>query len=182
MCGLDPRSSASIRSSPLCSFRWKPVLSLPENQRPRRTIVLQYERQCLLTTQINLQHDPFTHYLPVEIASRIFTFYVDDSWPTKKYAPLLLAAVCKAWREIAFSTPRIWTSITTLRLFGGCPCHTRIWLPRSVFFNMLFGLHLAALTPRSDSDRLAKLYSLYLGTHNTRWRLRNARAPESYHN
>ncbi|KAF8956684.1 hypothetical protein BDZ97DRAFT_1850017 [Flammula alnicola] len=139
MCGLDPRSSASIRSSPLCSFRWKPVLSLPENQRPRRTIVLQYERQ------------------------------LDDSWPTKKYAPLLLAAVCKAWREIAFSTPRIWTSITTLRLFGGCPCHTRIWLPRSVFFNMLFGLHLAALTPRSDSDRLAKLYSLYLGTHNSKY-------------
>ncbi|KAF8959908.1 hypothetical protein BDZ97DRAFT_2077754 [Flammula alnicola] len=82
------------------------------------------KRQQLLKTKVNTLHDPVTRYLPVEVASLIFIFYVHGTDSTQlNYTatsstegghhgvPLVLAAVCKAWRRIVFATPRLWTSM-----------------------------------------------------------------------
>ncbi|KAF8956477.1 hypothetical protein BDZ97DRAFT_188204 [Flammula alnicola] len=68
---------------------------------------------------VNQNHDSISHQVPLEVASLIFTFFVpiiDEStrgWGYKKlvYAPLTLGAVCRKWRQIAWSTPYLWTTI-----------------------------------------------------------------------
>lgn len=70
---------------------------------------------------INRAHDSIVRRVPWEITALIFQHVVPDaewtfyglSWAGTGgvKAPLRLAAVCKVWREIAFHTPRLWTSI-----------------------------------------------------------------------
>ncbi|KAF8958489.1 hypothetical protein BDZ97DRAFT_1762121 [Flammula alnicola] len=147
---------------------------------------LQHERQCLLKTQINLQHDPFIHCLPVEIASHIFTFYVDDLWPTRRRAPLRLAAVCKVWREIAFSTPRIWTSTAiNLNPKQKIPPQVELasqWLSRSgklplfITLNIPVDQHTPVLPGRSTKA----LFQL-LRTYAPRWKQLDLFIPPTFH-
>jgi hypothetical protein len=64
--------------------------------------------------RVNQHHDPLTRHLPVEISSHIFSIYTDDvnsdfdpqSSIIGRDGPLLLGAVSKTWRRVAFSTPR----------------------------------------------------------------------------
>ncbi|KAJ7262985.1 hypothetical protein C8J57DRAFT_1133739, partial [Mycena rebaudengoi] len=53
--------------------------------------------------------------LPSDITAEIFMHYVDDPiiendrhGALNSYSPLLLASVCKAWRSVALSFPRLW--------------------------------------------------------------------------
>ncbi|KJA19178.1 hypothetical protein HYPSUDRAFT_44425 [Hypholoma sublateritium FD-334 SS-4] len=75
--------------------------------------------------KMNDIHDPFISRLPPEIASHIFTIFlpndVENTYsiayptgirPTTAITPLRLGAVCQAWREIAWSTPALWSSIS----------------------------------------------------------------------
>ncbi|KAF8956707.1 hypothetical protein BDZ97DRAFT_2062743 [Flammula alnicola] len=78
------------------------------------------EKRRALKTQVNHHHSPLIHRLPSEIASHVFTLYVEsvnDRLLSKKpfneadgSPPLLLASVCKTWRETALATPRLWAS------------------------------------------------------------------------
>ncbi|CAA7263481.1 unnamed protein product [Cyclocybe aegerita] len=61
--------------------------------------------------EVNAIHDPFTACLPTEIASRILTFCADDEQEIGRRIPLALSAVSRKWRDIAQSTPALWTSI-----------------------------------------------------------------------
>jgi len=67
----------------------------------------------------NNRCDPFSSHLPPEITSHIFSIYTEafnSSFdvrdpPTERSGPLLLAAVSKRWREVAFSTPQLWNTL-----------------------------------------------------------------------
>ncbi|KAF8959900.1 hypothetical protein BDZ97DRAFT_1364012 [Flammula alnicola] len=84
-----------------------------------------------LKMKLNSRHDQIARYLPVEVASHIFTFYVhgtDSTQPSYKTAssakrgvPLVLAAVCKAWRRIVFATPQLWTTMNIDLSIAGDP-------------------------------------------------------------
>ncbi|KAF8195086.1 hypothetical protein BJ912DRAFT_164547 [Pholiota molesta] len=54
----------------------------------------------------------FTDCLPPEIVAEIFEFCIPDvNYVSSKYklsAPLVLSAVCRSWRDIAHSMPRLW--------------------------------------------------------------------------
>ncbi|CAA7269835.1 unnamed protein product [Cyclocybe aegerita] len=83
----------------------------------------------------NAFHDPFTMFLPNEIASKILCFCVDGKDGVKRRIPLALSAVSKRWQVIAHSTPLLWASIR-LRLGIGLPCSyekdmLQYWLQRS---------------------------------------------------
>ena len=72
--------------------------------------------------RLNQHHDPFARHLPVEITSHIFAIYIeifnsdfDLQNPIIKHGgPLLLGAVSKSWREIAFSMPNLWNTVNIL--------------------------------------------------------------------
>ncbi|KAF8961083.1 hypothetical protein BDZ97DRAFT_1921608 [Flammula alnicola] len=78
------------------------------------------EKRRALKTVINHHHNPLVHRLPCEIASHIFTLYVEsvnDLFLSERPSniadwspPLLLASVCRTWREIALKIPRLWAS------------------------------------------------------------------------
>jgi hypothetical protein len=68
---------------------------------------------------INSDCDPFKSYLPPEIISHIFAIYTEKfnsrfnlREPSIKCSgPLLLGAISKLWREVAFGTPQLWNTI-----------------------------------------------------------------------
>ena len=70
--------------------------------------------QAEVKERVNHHHDPFSP-LPVEIASHIFAIYTEDvnsnfnpkSPIIERGGPLLLGAVSKFWRQVAFSTPHL---------------------------------------------------------------------------
>ncbi|KAH9480092.1 hypothetical protein JR316_0006689 [Psilocybe cubensis] len=72
-----------------------------------------------LRTDINSNHEPFIHRLPPEISTNILEMTLSREWYTVEQQhqlkreeqgwPLVLGAVCKTWRRLAWSSPRLWT-------------------------------------------------------------------------
>ncbi|KAF9475118.1 hypothetical protein BDN70DRAFT_996657 [Pholiota conissans] len=85
----------------------------------RMLVGLAKERQDV-KERMNHVHDRVIHRLPLEIASRIFEWAMPwdevdfDKFfaPTyMKSAPFVISSVSRQWRNMAHSTPRIWTNI-----------------------------------------------------------------------
>ncbi|KDR81071.1 hypothetical protein GALMADRAFT_264977 [Galerina marginata CBS 339.88] len=101
------------------------------------------ERHRELKTEMNYVHNPIIHQVPQEIASSILEFCIPNechevlSRPTDKSkisAPLVLGAVCRMWRQVAWSTPRLWNFIFIFLNRSDGPEHyesSRQWLNRS---------------------------------------------------
>jgi hypothetical protein len=75
-----------------------------------------------LKRKINRFHSPIIGQLPPDVTSTIFEFCLPDfanhqlSPYTKEdhSIPLSLGAICSYWREIAWSTPSLWSSLVVL--------------------------------------------------------------------
>ncbi|CAA7265106.1 unnamed protein product [Cyclocybe aegerita] len=90
---------------------------------PPRSTLLCHSCQELknLETQItdidlksnHIEDDYFTHRFPPEIASHVFALTISDPETSENehLIPLNLGAVSRRWREIAWSTPRLWTRV-----------------------------------------------------------------------
>ncbi|KAF9522323.1 hypothetical protein CPB83DRAFT_864611 [Crepidotus variabilis] len=61
-----------------------------------------------LRALLNGSHDPLSR-VSRETASRIFEAFFEEHLGPKEM-PFLLGAVCRLWRDIAWATPKIWTS------------------------------------------------------------------------
>lgn len=89
----------------------------------RRFQELQHRRQNL-HMRMNASHDPFVLAFPPEISSHILLLsmgdwdydpyepYSDDVLLKKLPTPFLLGTVCRGWRQLARSTPRLWTTLS----------------------------------------------------------------------
>ena len=77
-------------------------------------------RRRVLRTVMNEIHDRLIHRFPPEIGSHIFLQY---ALPSELFnqddgiSPLYLGAVCWKWRQLAWATPQLWSSL----LVGFCP-------------------------------------------------------------
>ncbi|KAF8217121.1 hypothetical protein K438DRAFT_1748230 [Mycena galopus ATCC 62051] len=51
--------------------------------------------------------------IPVELTSEIFLYCLPavDAQPSTKLAPLLLGQICRMWRDIAYTNPRLWAAL-----------------------------------------------------------------------
>ncbi|KAF9477178.1 hypothetical protein BDN70DRAFT_881467 [Pholiota conissans] len=99
-------------------------------------------RRVTISTRMNDVHDPLVSVLPVEIISNIFEEFVADGmeesfdYPVSmdiEKTPLVLGAVCRSWRAIAWASPRLWNAIS-VNLYNGNPGLADIvseWLARS---------------------------------------------------
>ncbi|CAA7270704.1 unnamed protein product [Cyclocybe aegerita] len=144
---------------------------------------------------MNHVHDPM-HKLPPEIVSRVFTVCMHATWenrrphdallnpvPRATIPPLLFGAVCQRWREIAWSTPQLWTKLNIYLDPSICGWQTKVaqeWLARSG------SLHLSIhLRPRHEQDLsyhtnlFAPLMRL-LSEHSPRWKHLNIALPHSF--
>ncbi|KAJ7185635.1 hypothetical protein C8R46DRAFT_1061268 [Mycena filopes] len=95
--------------------------------------------------------------LPVEILAHIFTFLLPQP-PTPRFrrfrlvdppiafhpseAPLLVANICRRWRDIAISTPHLWRSCMNLHKRKDAEGVVSAWLARSLPYPVSFTLNL----------------------------------------
>ncbi|KAJ7709442.1 hypothetical protein B0H17DRAFT_226921 [Mycena rosella] len=92
--------------------------------------------------------------LPPEITSEIFYHCLPAShhWnsadPGK--APMLLTHVCRAWREIALSTPALWAEFAGLRSSGNYARIFETWLSRAGTLPLSIRLHAGYLDLGDD--------------------------------
>ncbi|CAA7268543.1 unnamed protein product [Cyclocybe aegerita] len=132
--------------------------------------------RATLLRNINKDHDPFLDIIPTELASRIFTFCMEDTVPTavNNHVPLTLAAVSRRWRAIAQSTAALWTQIRLelnhLHHLPECEDLLRQWLERSAQLPLSIFLH-AWFSSCLDDDRWGIVYSVVkiLNEHSSRW-------------
>ncbi|KAF4611511.1 hypothetical protein D9613_004475 [Agrocybe pediades] len=102
---------------------------LPSAEKDVEAAIMQLKaalnRHQRLKTDINLAHSPVISDLPVEILARIF--YACFSEDMQKYGepiyedcfvPLKVGAVCRTWRQIAWSSPELWTVISMKRVLS----------------------------------------------------------------
>ncbi|KAJ3510246.1 hypothetical protein NLJ89_g4790 [Agrocybe chaxingu] len=108
-------------------------------------LTLLLNERHVLKTEMNQFHDP-VNKLPPELVSRICTlcmFAEEEPRPYNPFLnafpyairpPLLFGAVCKRWRDIAWSTPRLWTRLNLyldLKIVDWQTLMTEEWLARS---------------------------------------------------
>jgi hypothetical protein len=100
------------------------------------------EIQAEAKERVNQHHDPLAR-LPVEITSHIFAIYTEDvnsdfdpqSDCVERGGPLLLGAVSKFWRQVAFTTPHLWNAVN-IHILSNDNLPTKVeltkeWLARS---------------------------------------------------
>jgi len=115
---LCSRCQLSETMQPCLVWGRKPCLVCHEDVELERTIEELKEKRRILRSQMNAIHDPFVLALPPEISSRIFVFSM-DKWDDEPWnhnmilrtlpTPFLLGTVCRGWRQLARSTPQLWT-------------------------------------------------------------------------
>ncbi|KAF8205653.1 hypothetical protein K438DRAFT_1818205 [Mycena galopus ATCC 62051] len=78
----------------------------------------QYQNQNTLVVDKDgrLRYAPISRRvlaLPLEILAEIFSYCVPDEFitPSLTTAPLVLCGLCRQWREVAISTPELWSSL-----------------------------------------------------------------------
>ncbi|CAA7270682.1 unnamed protein product [Cyclocybe aegerita] len=133
-----------------------------------------------IKVELNMAHDPVTGKLPVEVTVRVFSVAMSD-WgrlPTPLYegisrVPLLFGAVSRRWREIAWSTPSLWTEVDI------CISSTRVttqmdllkeWLERSGQLPLLIGLCCSQRCSEIDSIYFTNKAIDILNQHSARWK------------
>ncbi|KAH8100449.1 hypothetical protein DFH11DRAFT_1525070 [Phellopilus nigrolimitatus] len=106
----------------------------------RRTDQNQSASPAHPATPPNSSWTKFSHF--TELLSLVFIFCLPSRpspRPTFESAPLLLIQVCKRWRDVALSTPRLWASLelkaehSKLKSEAIEQCHSvlRLWTRRS---------------------------------------------------
>jgi hypothetical protein len=96
-----------------------PCLVCKEDMELAQKIQELQDRRRILRTQVNASHDPFHFKFPPEIASLIFSLsmtwlehqpncYTSRMLPT----PFLLGSVNRRWRQLARSTPQLWSTLS----------------------------------------------------------------------
>ncbi|KAF8890554.1 hypothetical protein CPB84DRAFT_1398250 [Gymnopilus junonius] len=66
--------------------------------------LMEIEHQRERRSTMNRSHDPFIHRLPPELGSYIFRL-------CGLYRPWVLCGICSYWRQIACSTPELWSEL-----------------------------------------------------------------------
>ncbi|KDR86018.1 hypothetical protein GALMADRAFT_235209 [Galerina marginata CBS 339.88] len=128
----------------------------------KRTLDELVSRYQGLKTQRNNIHDPVTSRIPPEIVSYIFQLCLpplpSESDPLytlgkeENSEPLKLGAVCRAWRKIAWATPRLWTVLRFCISAASLPARCDLaeqWLVRSGCLPLTFYI----FTPIINDDR-----------------------------
>ena len=139
------------------------------------------ERRRELHTKMNAIHDPFILKLPPEIASYIFLLSIgerDDHHISygRVYlpTPFLLGAVCSGWRQLARSTPALWTRLVfnlplpNSEFMEDLPRLVEDWLERSGGLPLTLKVFYCSTYGEPPPDRHALVIDA-LNRHSRRW-------------
>jgi hypothetical protein len=138
--------------------------------------------------KINRFHSPIVRQLPPDVTSTIFEFCLTDFAdhqlsPNAKEdlsIPLSLGAICSCWREIAWSTPTLWSSLV-VRFSSEHDSHlltsiTQEWLTRSG----QLPLSICIITRFSRDDQIPALIDI-INQYSSRWSNLDLYMPDKYY-
>jgi hypothetical protein len=135
---------------------------------------LEHRRVPLLKREINRRFPPILR-LPPELSSQIFiAAFPENSWQSA--TPLLFGKICSTWRRIAWSTPRLWSTIS-LRRHKYTDAHIELfgeWLQRSGQCSLSIYITCPSIRVHNDLN-LAKTTSFWqiihlISSSSERWR------------
>ena len=139
------------------------------------------ERRRELHSKMNAIHDPFILKLPPEIASYIFLLSMgerDDHHISYSRVclptPFLLGAVCSGWRQLARSTPALWTRLAfnlplpDSEFMEDLPRLVEDWLERSGGLPLTLKIFYYPIYGEPPPDRHALVIDA-LNRHSRRW-------------
>jgi hypothetical protein len=145
-----------------------------------------------LKRKVNQLHSPIIHQLPPDVTSTIFEFCLPDFTDhqlspyrdTKKEdsdlsIPLSLGAICSYWRDIAWSTPSLWSSLV-VRVTRKHDSHIVIgiaqeWLARSG--QLPLSIRISSAVYKKAIPALADIINQY----STRWSDLDLYIPDCYY-
>ena len=110
---LRPKRCAVLDGKP-CAACTEDIKLEQEIRELEQMIEKLHNRRRALRTVMNENHDHLIHKFPPEIASHIFIQYAPpsvNSYKGGRSTPLLLGSVCRKWRQLAWATPQLWSSI-----------------------------------------------------------------------
>lgn len=118
--------------------------------------------------------------MPPEVVTEIFMRCLEDgsdphSSSSKNRIPLLLSQICRAWRSVALSTPRLWSSLATTFTESNQMSKaalTEIWLSRS-------GACPLTLSMLSSEDVFNQIVMDMIIPYSRRWKSVDLRLPKS---
>jgi hypothetical protein len=178
-------------------------------QEVEKTLLNLRAAQGSLISDINFQHSPLIRDVPNEVVRLIFSFCRDppprrseDSesqsqrlsmFPRRKkfqsqtFCMLRLGAVCKKWREIAWATPELWTSLRMPDIPEGSSPSFRLqvelakeWLSRTANLSLDISLEtqVSSRNPKFNPHvgKLIEAINLYSG----RWQCLDICIPKMY--
>jgi hypothetical protein len=132
-------------------------------------------RRRALRTVMNENHDSLILKFPPEIVSHIFIQYSPPNGRTDKpdgSSPLYLGAVCQKWRQLAWATPELWTSLRIAPCeeyglsMGDLPQLASEWLERSASLSLTIRMVDCWGWVVDEDDEIINI----LNTHSARWR------------
>ncbi|KAJ3508434.1 hypothetical protein NLJ89_g5754 [Agrocybe chaxingu] len=148
------------------------------------------EEHRALRSEVNEIHDPLFKKLPPELVSRVFLACLPENknnlrkagnldslvLPIRQSsAPLLLASICKRWRQLALATPQLWSSILVQLRPENVPYQTKVveqWLSRSGCVPLSLHIFYSEWRPGSvhatSIDSFIPIIDL-LNQHSDRW-------------
>ena len=128
------------------------------------------EEKDALESRPDHDHSSIFDRLPVEVMSIIFAFYASKL--VRKTSPFTLGAVSKRWREIAWTTPEIWTDLLLYkprtRKMATCIQLAKDWLSRSGALPLFISVHISSADGELQLDQLISLVDT-LNQHCHHW-------------
>ncbi|KIM38133.1 hypothetical protein M413DRAFT_246699 [Hebeloma cylindrosporum] len=129
LCNRCKRETREVprKTRPCVKLNGRPCLLCQEDMDLEGKIQELQDRRRNLQTQMNASHDPFILTFHPEISSHILllsmqewdydpfhglTYWLHDQIPQRLPTPFLLSSICRGWRQLARSTPRLWTTLS----------------------------------------------------------------------
>jgi hypothetical protein len=116
-CAIDVKRKRAVtwKVRPCVKRDGGPCLLCQEDMELERKIEELQDRRRNLQMHMNASHDPFVLAFPPEISSHILLLSKEEwgySDVEKLPMPFLLGTVCRGWRQLVRSTPRLWTTLS----------------------------------------------------------------------
>jgi hypothetical protein len=159
----------------LCSACAEDIVLEQELKELEKLVEKIHIKRRALRTAMNQNHECLIHKFPPEIASQIFFHYSLANLHFDTHAKtntLFLGAVCQKWRQLAWATPELWTSInigrniihqwttSTEQLFAE-------WLQRSA--TLPLSIRFIDLSQSDSVDGVYRVVTDLLNKHSARW-------------
>ncbi|KAF9476548.1 hypothetical protein BDN70DRAFT_923221 [Pholiota conissans] len=172
------------------------IFKIENSLRALRDAIVSLETQRRnLQTQIIQKHNPPIHRIPPEIAGEVFKWCIPDdifdldfraTRSTHTFcSPLVISAVCRKWRDWAYSMPRLWNilpfytaGLPVMPLELPNPIVVKKWIERAGQLPLSVTLHDPHDTPNDD---LVLQVINALNQYSSRWQtLRFSGRPEIF--